>query len=167
MAHKLRRVVSGHLHDLACSIAPPQEQACAQQAARGEVVTPTRELVLLAPAYVALLVLLGFMAFDTVLGNGLTVAGAPDLTSAGGSLAALVLGLVINPRRGDFWALQTMAWLTLVFATVAVAALAVWKLFDYHHFAAGTVLAAAVSGFGGLFVDATRITHRLTNTRGQ
>lgn len=120
--------------------------------------TVTRELFLVGPAFVALLVFLAFMATSVKL------ASAPEMSTAVGSLAALVLGLVINPRPGrnakeDWNSAQAVVWVLLTIGAFAVAVLSAIEVFHSAHHVAGTALTASVAAFGGLFLDASKITH--------
>lgn len=124
--------------------------------------TVTRELMLLAPAFVALLVFLALLAVSTTVGNG-TAASAPDVSTTAGALSALVLGLVINPRpgakSGKYWTLQSVVWAFLALGALGVGVFAAVEVFDRDRHAAGAALTAALAAFGGLFVNATQITH--------
>ncbi len=122
------------------------------------VVTVSRELLVLGPAFAGLMVFLVYLAVSTKVGADKS-ASAPDLTSAAGALAALVLGLVINPRRGRGRTLQSVAWAACTLAALGVGAFAAVQVFDTGRTAAGAALTGALAAFGGLFVDATKITH--------
>lgn len=97
-------------------------------------------------------------AASTTVGAGNKAASPPDLSTVAGSIAALVLGLVINPRPGAP-RLHVVLWVALALLALGVTVFAAWEVFDSTHHAAGAALSAALAAFGGLFLDATKITH--------
>ncbi|WP_224280033.1 hypothetical protein [Streptomyces sp. LS1784] len=104
------------------------------------------------------MVFLVLTAASTTVGAGARPASPPDLSTVAGSTAALVLGLVINPRPGAP-RLHVVLWVVLALLALGVAVFAAWEVFDSTHHAAGAALTAALAAFGGLFLDATTITH--------